>query len=172
MALSVDFSVTQSLANPNELTFTDLSSGSDSGVTTRRIYILTANGTYLVESGTTVDYELWALPLGTAITLDVLTQATSPSIKVDWMTGSTVTYTKTELYDFNLQLYLFAYQLTQSQLSSPQIVQDTNYYGNKIKLLVNIKDSGTAIDLMSDIYNGQAALDRGTYLVNNESLFF
>lgn len=172
MALSVDFSVTQSLANPNELTFTDLSSGSDAGVTTRRITITTANGTTLVESGTSTAYELWPLPLGTAITLDVLTQATAPSIKVDWMTGSTITYTKTELYVFNLQLYLFAYQLTQTQTASPSIIQDTNYYLNKIKLLTNIKDSETAIELMSDIYSGQASCDRGTYLVNNESLFF
>lgn len=172
MALSVDFSVTQSLANPNELAFVDLSSGSDGTVTTRRIYILTANGTYLVESGTSTDYELWPLPLATSITLDVLTQATSPSIQVDWMAGSTVAYTKTELYDFPLQLYLFQYQLSQTQISNPTIVQDTNYYGNKIKLLVNIKDAETSIDLMSDIYNGQNSLDMGTYLVNNESLFF
>lgn len=172
MPLVPNFSATQSLGSNGLITLTDTSTGSDSGLTTRRVYIRTSNGTYLVQSGTTTSYELWALPLATAITLNVLSQATAASIRVDYMTNSTVTYTKTILWDFDLQLYLAGYNLTRSALSNPSIVQDQNYYANKMKLIVDIDDSENAVSLGGDIVNAQSALDRGTYLVNNAQYFY
>jgi len=172
MALSVNFTATQSAANPNEITLTDTSTGSDGTITTRRVYIATADGTYLVESGTSTDYEVWALPLATNITLDVLTEATSPNITVQWLAGNTVVYSKTTLFDFNLQIYLALIGLTQTQLSNPNIVQDTTYYGNKIQLMVNAKDSETAVTYNDDIYLAQSALDRANYMVENSDYYF
>jgi len=172
MALNVNFSVSQSLSNTNLLSFVDTSTGSDPGITERRIYILTANGTYLVTAGTNTQYNLWPIPLATGITLDVLTQMYAPSIRVDWMTGSTATYTKTQVFDFDLAGYLFAYNLTRSVISRPNPPYDSNYYQNKIALIVNLNDSENAITLGSDITNSQAALERAQFLINNESLFF
>ena len=172
MPLSVNFSVTQSLADTSQLTFTDTSTGSDGTITTRRITILTSTGDYLVVSGTTTTYEVWALPLATPITLSVLTGATAPNITVQWLAGSTVVYTLTIPYDFPLDLYLAGYNLTRSVISKPNTVQDTNYYNNKIKLLVAIDDSETAIEIGEDIYNAQSSLDRGQYLVDNENISF
>lgn len=172
MPLTPNFTASQSLGSNGLITLTDTSAGSDGTLTDRRVYILTANGTYLVQTGTTTDYELWALPLGTNITLDVLTQATAASIRVDYMTNSVVTYTKTILWDFNLQLYLEGYNLTRRAISSPSIVQDQNYYDNKMKLIVDIDDSENAVELGGDIYNAQAALDRGTYLVQKAQYLY
>lgn len=172
MPLSVDFSVTQSIASPNELTFTDLSVGSDATITGRRIYITTAQGNYLVVSGNTNNYSNWPLPLATAIVLAVLSQATSPTIKVDWLAGGTVVYTKTKTFAFNIQLYLALYGLTQNQISAPGIVQDNNYYWNKIQLMVNTKDSEDAITYAGDVFNSQNSADRGTHMVLNSNLFF
>jgi len=172
MALSVDFTATQSAANPNEITLVDTSTGSDGTITTRRVYIATAEGTYLVQSGTTTDYEVWALPLATNITLDVLTEATAPNITVQWLAGSTVVYSKTTLFDFDLQIYLALIGLTQTQLSNPSIVQDTSYYNSKIQLMVNVKDSETAVTYNDDIYLAQSALDRANYMVENSNDYF
>jgi len=172
MALVPNFETSQVLGLPSQIVFTDTSTGSDSGLTTRRIYMLTANGTYLVETGTTTDYEVWALPLATDITLDVLTQDMCLSIRVDWMTGSTVTYTKTILCLFTLYNKTFYYGLTQYQAANPTVLQDANYFANKAQLWTNITSAINATEIGGDIYNAQASLDAATYLVNNENLFF
>lgn len=173
MPLSVNFSATQSLGNNALISLLDLSTGSDVTITNRNVYIITATGQYLVQSGTTTNYEVWPLPLATGITFNVLTQATAPNVRVDWLNaGGTVVYTKTILCDFDLQLYLGSYNLTRAALSNPSIVQDQNYYDNKIKLIVDIDDSENATTLGNDIYNAQAALDRGTYILENSQYFF
>lgn len=171
MPLSVSFTATQSVANPNQITLLDTSTGSDSSITVRRVYIQTAEGTYLTGDGT-VDYDLWPLPLATGITLDVLTEATAPNVRVDWMDNNTIVYTDTVLYDFDIQIYLALIGLTQTQLSSPAIVQDTNYYNNKIQLMVNVKDSETAVTYNDDIYLAQSSLDRANYIIDNSQDYF
>lgn len=172
MPLSVNFSVSQSLANPNELTFTDTSTGSDATITTRRIYILDAYGNYLVESGTTTQYEEWAYPISNTITLDVLTKATTPNITVKWMNGATVVYELTVAVAYLLHLYKLGFSLTRSVLSNPPVIQNTDYYLSKIKLIVDIDDAENAISYNSDIVNAQSAADRGTYLEENQSKYF
>lgn len=172
MPLSVNFSVSQSLANPNQLTFTDTSTGSDGTITGRRIYILDAYGNYLVESGTTTQYEEWAYPFNTVLTLDVLSKATTPNITVKWMNGSSVVYEKTVAGSYLLHLYKFGFSLTRGVLSKPTVIQDTDYYISKIKLIVDIDDAENAISYNSDIVNAQSAADRGTHLEENQSKYF
>lgn len=172
MPLSVNFSVSQSLANPSQLTFTDTSTGSDGTITERRIYILDAYGNYLVESGTTTQYEVWEYPFSTVKTLDILSKATTPSITVKWMNGASVVYEKTVAGSYLLQLYKFGFTLTRSLLSNPSVIQSTDYYLNKIKLIVDIDSAEQAISYNSDIVNAQQSADMGTYLEENQSKYF
>ena len=61
MALNPAFTASQSAGVPENLTFTDTSTGSDVTIVARRIYLLQSDGTYLVPSGVTTDYIPWPL---------------------------------------------------------------------------------------------------------------
>lgn len=171
MPLTVSFTATQSLANPDLITLEDTSTGSDGTITSRRVYIRLANGTYLVEDGTTTDYEVWAIADDT-IELDVLSRSQSPQIIVQWLAGSTVVYTSTEDYLFVWADKLFLYQLTQAQTGKPKLIDNANYYLSKIKMIVNVDDAENAITDASDIYGAQGSLDKNYYLMQNQQLFF
>jgi hypothetical protein len=171
LPLTVSFSVSQSLADPSTITIEDTSTGSDGTITSRRVYIRLANGTYLVVDGTTTDYEVWAIADDT-ITLDLLPRSEAPQIIVQWLAGSTVVYTSTAYALFSWADKLFLYQLTQTQAGRPKLIDNKNYYLSKIKMIVGIDDAYNAIYYASDIYNAQESLDDNYYLMNNQQLFF
>lgn len=171
MALTVSFTATQSLAEPSQITLTDTSTGSDGTITSRRVYIRLANGTYLVEDGTTTDYEVWAYA-DSSIVLDLLPRSEAPQVIVQWLAGSTVVYTATVNYLFVWADKLFLYQLTQTQTGRPKLIDNANYYLSKIKMIVNIDDAENAVTDADDIYGAQGSLDKNYYLMQNQQLFF
>lgn len=171
MPLTVSFTATQSLANPNLVTLTDTSTGSDATITSRRVYVRLPNGTYLVQTRTTTTYEVWAYA-SAAITLDILSRSQSPQIIVQWLAGTTVVYTSTEEYLFVWADKLFLYQLTQAQTGKPKLIDNANYYLSKIKMIVNVDDAVNAVTDASDIYGAQGSLDKNYYLMQNQQLFF
>jgi hypothetical protein len=73
MPLTPNFSASQNYGTPSVITLTDTSTGSDGTIAKRRVYMLQANGTYLVPAGTTTNYVDWSLA-DTSISLDVLAQ--------------------------------------------------------------------------------------------------
>lgn len=171
MPLTPSFSATQSLAEPSQITLTDTSTGSDGTITTRRVYIQLANGTYLVEDGTTTDCEVWSYG-DAAITLDLLPRSESPKIIVQWLAGTTIIYTATVNYVFDWADKLFLYQLTQTQTGRPKLIDNANYYLSKIKMIVNIDDAENCVTDADDIYGAQGSLDKNYYLMQNQQLFF
>lgn len=173
MSFVPNFTTSQTLGVPNSINFIDTSTGADAAIASRRIVILTANGTYLVQSGTTTTYEVWALPLSTGITLNVLTQDTAPSITVQYLdVSNNILYSVTIPYSFTLNSETFYYTLTQKQQSNPTIVQDVNYYTNKMILRVSIDEANQAISFAGDIFSAQAALNRATDMVNHQQDYF
>lgn len=169
MALTVAFSTSQVLGEPSKIYLVDDSTGTDAAVTTRRIYLQKADGTYLVQEGTVTDYEVWALPLATGKTLDLLDKDYVLSIRVDWLNVSgTVLYTKTVLTLFSLYLKTFFYYLTQQQSASPNLIADTSYFNNKAKLWTYITSAINAVSVGGDQFGAQTALDAGTYMISNE----
>lgn len=168
-----NFASTESLSSPSIVTFTDDSTGSDAGLTSRRIYIELADGTWLTTSGisTTVAYTLWPIAQ-TSINLDILSSSTAASVTVDWMTNSTATYTKTQACEWILYDVLFLFELLSSQTSNPAIIADTDYYSNFLNMIVNLYASEIAIEDMDDIYSAQSSLDRNQNYINNQSLYF
>ncbi len=69
MPLIENFTATQYVATPNLLVLDDTSTGSDGAVTVRYVYLQKADGSYLVEEGTTTNYEVWTLASGNTISL-------------------------------------------------------------------------------------------------------
>jgi len=173
MPLTANFSTSESLSTLSQVTFLDTSSGSDSGLTIRKIFIRLANGNWLTTAGesSTIASEDWPIA-DASITLSLLTQSTTASVTVNWYTGSTPTYTKTLLQEWDLYDYLFAFGLIQSQTATPSIIQDVNYYSNFFEFITNIWNSESAVIYGNDIYSSQAALNRNQNFINNANLYF
>jgi hypothetical protein len=158
-------SATQSIAYPNLITLTDDSIGSDGTLTNRKISIRLADGTYLANG---LDW-----PYADAqIVLDILTQSTAPEITITWLAGSTVVYTFTDTFDFNLYDYIFALGLLSDQTGDPGVIQDSNYYSNFMKFIVNLVNSENAILYGGDIYSAQGQLNLNQQMILNESKYF
>lgn len=174
MPLSADFSSSESLSILSNVQFLDISTGSDLSLTERRIYCRLANGNWLLANGvqsTTEAYTSWPIA-NASITISLLTESTSASVRVDWLTGATVTYTKTHAQEWNLYDYVFGFGLLQNQTASPSIIQDTNYYSNFFKFITNIWNSENAIFAADDIYSSQSSLNVNQNMINNAQLYF
>jgi hypothetical protein len=178
MAISPSFSMSQNSGTPNIITATDTSTGIDTSITKRRIYLLQSDGTYLVPPGTTTNYSEWAItntstrqPL--TISLDVLSQDTALSITVQWLNVSNVVVnTVTNSYAFTAYNETFYYGLTESQVANANLTASTNWYQTKMILRVELDSANQAIIFASDIFSAQAALNRATYISTNQSFFF
>lgn len=173
MPLSPNFSTSESLSTLENVTFLDTSTGSDVGLTSRRIAIRLANGNWLTTAGesSTIAYEVW--PIGDlSITLALLSGSTTARVTVDWLTGSVVTYTKPSLEEWDLYDYVFAYQQASNQTAKPGIIQDQNYYSNFFLFITNIWNSENAVTVGDDLYSSQGALDVNQNMINNQSLYF
>lgn len=172
MPLTPNFSGSQNSGTPNIITFADTSTGSDVAITQRRIYLLQANGEYLVEAGTTTSYEQWSYA-SSSISLDVLTQDTSLSVTVEWLnSGNVVLYTKTIAFNFTAYNETFYYGLTQDLVANPSLYAAKEWYYNKMLLRVYIDSADQAISFASDIFSAQLANDLATNLVTNADFYF
>ena len=178
MAISPSFSVSQFSGTPNIITITDTSTGVDTVVTSRRIYLLQSNGTYLVPNGTTTNYILWPITNTTTRapltnSLNVLTQDTALSIRVDWLnSANTVLYTASNAFAFTAYNETFYYGLTESQVANPNLTASTNWYQTKLNLLVLIDSAKQSIAFASDIVSAQQSLNEATYISTNQAYFF
>lgn len=167
-----NFTASQYSGTPSVITLTDTSTGSDVTIASRRVYLLQANGTFLVPAGTTTDYIVWDL-VDTSIDLDVLSQDSALSITVQWMSGiQTVVTSKTISFAFTAYNETFYYGLTESQVANSNLSASTNWYQTKLILRVEIDSADQAITFASDIYSAQAALNRATYISTNQAYFF
>lgn len=172
MSLTVSFTVAQSILSPSDLVLVDTSTGTDAAVVTRRVYLQTAMGTYLVPDNITTDYNLWPEPAA-SLTLDVLDQDYAISILVTWLDiSNAVLYSKEQIYCFTLYSEQFYYYLTQQQAAGNANIQDTTYFTNKIKLRTFIDSANNAVEFASDIYGAQECLDAAAYMVDNQNDFF
>jgi hypothetical protein len=172
MPLSSAFSVSQVIGQPRVLILSDDSTGSDVAITSRRIYLMKADSTFLVPEGTETEYIEFPLGANT-INLDVLDKDYALNVTVQHINSAGVAlYTSSELMLFTLHLEQFYYDLTQTQTGTPRIVEDTRYYDSKIRLRCALDEAANAISIGEDIYSAQAALNRGQFLVDHQTLYF
>ena len=172
MPLVPNFSASQNSGTPSVILLTDTSTGSDVTITSRRVYLLQANGLFLVPEGTTTDYIVWNLAQS-SISLDVLAQDTALSITVDWVdSGSVVVESKNIAFAFTAYNQTFFYGLNQNLVNNPTLTASTNWFQNMSDLQLQIDSAIQAIAFGSDIYNSQSALNRATYISTNQAYFF
>lgn len=174
MPLTPNFTMSQSSGTPNIITATDTSTGSDVLITSRRIYLLQADGTYLVETGTTTDYTVWALA-DTSISLDVLSQDTAISVTVQWLdVSNAVLYTKTIAFGFDAFGQNFFYGLSDGEvpITNPPVVLSSNYFLNKVRFYCYLTSGGQAISYASDIQKAQLAYDLDQEMITNTNYYF
>ena len=174
MPVTASVAVSQSALSPNLVTLTDESTGTDATIVKRRVFITNSAGEYIVESGTTTDYEAWDdFPADTSITLDILTEDTAIHLLVQYLTSGNVVVTTFE-DDFSLSEYnkQFFYELFQQQSLNPGIYQDTSYANNLANLWVNITGGIQSIEIASDLSASQNCMNIATNMRNNESMYF
>ena len=181
MATVPNFTASQSSGTPSIITLNDTSTGTNtSNIAKRRVYLLQANGTFLVPAGTTNDYCDWAIT-DTAIvpfppislSLNVLSQDSALSVTVQWLTSANAVVTsKTISFAFTAYNETFYYGLTESQVANANLTASTNWYQNKLILRVELDSAVQAVTFASDIFSAQAALNRATFLSTNSSYFF
>lgn len=175
MSLTVNFTAAQTPGSPGDILFTDTSTGTDVAVTQRRIYIQTSAGDYLVESGTTTEYEVWAdYPGTTSITLtDILDKDYGCRVTCQWLNvGGTVLYDKTLYYGFTCYNEDFDYETTQTVAGNPLLINDNDFWSNKGNLRTAIDSGDNAITRNSDIAAAQQCYDIATNLRLNSQYFF
>ncbi len=167
-----NFSTSQTVGLPNKINFLDTSTGSDVTIVGRVIFMQLYDGSYIVQDGTTTDYELWPIADST-ITLNVLEQDQAVNIIVNWVdiNGDTVE-TKTILTGFTLYDETFDYGLTQMLAGNPLLINDNRFFYNKSKLRVYLDSGNNAITLASDITSAQLCYDEATLLRINSPYTF
>jgi hypothetical protein len=171
MPLIPNFTAAQATGVKSVIILTDTSTGSDVAVVSRRIFLITDDGSYLVPTGTSTNYIDWALA-DTTISLNALEEDMSLNIQVDWLdVNGAVLYTKTILYFFAPYTKAFLYYLSQLQYST-SIGLDANYISNKEMLWALVKDAENAITIGGDITTSQNCLDRAKYMMDNQSKYF
>ena len=176
MPLVAAFTATQDAGSPEEITFTDTSSGTDVAVTSRAIFLTKADGTRLVPSGVATDYTPWPLA-DTSITLDLLTKDLALIVTILWLdTDGDTLYTATTLSGFTLYNETADYGYTQMLSANQILINDNNFWPNKSKLRCLIDSGNQAVSLASDIAGAQVCYDLATairlssqYLFNTNS---
>lgn len=155
--------------------FTDGSTGSDGAVTQRRIYIQIPNGTYLVESGTTTEYEVWSgFPGTTTITLsDILDKDYGCRVVVEWLdVNGTVLYNQTQYIGFTCYNEDFDYEKTQNVASNQLLMNDNNFWVNKSRFRTLIDSGNNAIERASDTSSAQECYDLATEMREDAQFYF
>lgn len=172
MPLTPSFAVTQPVGEPSEVTITDDSTGVDAAITQRRVYLATAYGDFLVEDGTSTDYEPWALA-NSSITLDLLDKDYALLITVEWLNvANVVLYSLSQNVGLTSYNEDFDYQLTQMVSGNTLLVNDANFYKSKSDLRTNIDSGNQAIERADDIFGAQQCYDRATQIRLNSQYYF
>lgn len=172
MSLTPNFTVTQSFGEPTDLTFTDTSTGSDTNVASRNIYIQQVDGTYIVMSGNTSDYTTWDYDLET-ITLDILTKDVAVTITIDWLDGLGVKlYTSTKIFAFTNFNEKFDYGTTQMLTANPMLINDNDFFVHKADMRISMDSGNQAFNLVGDLFSAQECYDRATNLRTSSQYYF
>lgn len=172
MSFIASFLPDQILGFESDVIINDTSTGSDVLITSRKIYLRKADGTFLVPTGTTTDYIVWATGTSTK-TLDVLASDKSLYIIVEWLNVSgNILYTSSGLYGFTLYNETFDYQTTQILAANPLLINDNNFWNNKSSVRTYIDGGNQAIALASDQKSAQLCYDEATKLRLSSQYYF
>lgn len=160
-----NFSASQNYLIATTILLTDTSTGSDSNIVSRSVFVQDANGNTLANVG-------WALANNT-ISLNILTQDSACVITVQWLdVNNAVLYTSTQTFCFPANNQQFFYYLVQMKGLNPQIPADANYNSNMALFYTYLVGAMSAVAINADIKASQSLLDKATYMQQQQNLFF
>lgn len=176
MAFTGSFTNEQLYPNTNEVELVDTSTGSDGNLTERRVYPRNSAGELVLPSGNTLGYVLWPLPLGTAITIDLLPRDIALNIEVVYLSSSPLPasdYDVTNLFVPTKYTKTFVYNLSQDLAAQQSIGNDTNWfeYYSRLQSLIDTAELAGTADIL-DIQDAQTALDSAAFIMQNQNLYF
>lgn len=172
MALTPNFSTSQSAGTLTTLTITDTSTGSDNTLTGRLIYIRKYDGTYLTPTGSAVDYIFWPISDASLDIANLLDKDYAIDITVFWFAGSTIAYTLAILTLTTGYGDVFLRQLTQALAANKVTITQLNFWYNKNKLRVLLDDAAQAVSFLNDQTIAQFCLDKAKEMEDNIQVFF
>jgi len=163
--------------DPTSFTLNDTSTGSDTNLTDRRIFLYKADGTTLVPVGSPTTYIDWPLSAGASITITgLIAQDYCLNIEVDWISSSPLappsTYTLTILTAFTGNSEQFNGTLIQMQATNPLLVNDNKWFENASKLRQYIENAVNAANPMNNIGLSQSSLNLAYQLIQNATTYF
>lgn len=174
MSFNGAFTISQG-TDIHSFTLTDTSTGSDGGLTDRKVYLYKADGTTLVAQGATNPWIDWPIANNT-ITISLLDRDYCLNIEVDWISsaplGPPSTYTLTILKNFTSNSESFYSGKIQEQASNPLLVDDNRWFENMSRLRLFIDNSNQAATIMNDIFLAQQNLNQAYNLIQNENIYF
>lgn len=175
MAIVESFTISQSALTPAVITAVDTSTGSYDTITARKISFQNSQGNYLNTGGaisTTPVYIDWPLA-NTTQSFSVLTEDQALAITVFWVNAGGATVNElTQLYCLSRFNRNFFYYLIQMQGLTPGILQDSTYFSAISTYWMNIIGAINAVEDGADIAASQNCLNRATYMMNNQTLYF
>lgn len=172
MALTPSFTIIQQFGSPSDITIYDTSTGVDGSVYSRRVFIELPNGTYLVQEGTTTNFESWSYA-ESEITLNVLSTDVSATVTVQWLNISNVVlYEVSNNYGFTGFNEQFDYGLTQMLTANPTLINDNNFFGTKMELRVAIDSGNQALALADDLFATQQCYNVANNIRTNSVYYF
>ena len=174
MSFNGAFTISQG-TDIHSFTLTDTSTGSDGGLTDRKVYLYKSDGTTLVAKGASNPWIDWPIANNT-ITISLLDRDYCLNIEVDWVSSAPLappsTYTLTILKNFPSNSESFYSGLTQEQAANPLLVNDNHWFENKSKLRLFIDDSNQAATIMNDIFLAQQSLNAAYNYIQNADTYF
>lgn len=171
MALSPAFTLgsvnTGATIDSTAIILTDSSTGSDGAIASRQILL------YNVQNALIVPAIAWAYPTPNPFTINPLTTDIALSITINWLDSSgAVLYTASQIAAFTGFGEQFYYNLTQTESSSPGILQDVNYQSYRTTLRNYLDAAVQSISIGQNLGNAQAMILKENYLVANSNLFY
>lgn len=175
MAFAGNFTVSQG-SDLSSLTFLDTSTGSDTNITSRRIYPRNSAGVLVLPSGNTSGYIDWPVPLGTNLTVNLLAKDLALNIQVIWISSSPIggsTYDITNLGVFTKYTKMFLYNRSEDLAAQESLGNDKGWFGyyNKLQGFVDTAELAATADI-TDVQDAQTALDMAFHIMSHQNLLF
>lgn len=178
MSFVPNFTASQILGIPSTIILQDTSTfdpGDDADITERRVYLYKSDGTTIVYDGFTEPYIDWPYPDPTTVQFDdLLNKDYALYVYIEWYdaVNEEAIATKSQYIAFTMYSDTFDYQLTQVLAGNPLVINDNNFFPNKMKLRCLVESAQNALSFGADITSGQICLDQATELRVNSQYYF
>jgi hypothetical protein len=171
MPITPSFTVSQNTGDLPTLSILDTSTGSDASITTRRIYLIKHDGSYLKAPNSLLSYTVWSYGTTSISIPYILDKDYSLLVRVDYMASNTLVISKSELFTSTNYTSQFLLDLTRFQVSNQKLINNSNYFESKVKLR-ELLDDAIQAGLVGEQVLAQMSLNQANTIMSNSTLFY